>query len=173
MLKNKPSTITQKEKDLFAKAMSEPMLVPDKDASSVVDAKLIHAIDIGDISSLNIQDITAEQSIFFKREVISEAKFKKFARGKWYVPTPVTSLDLHGLTIEETCGAVADVMAIWQSQQISCGLLIHGKSQHSAYAKIKSFLAAWLKTLTPVLAYASARNQDGGTGAIYVLLKKV
>jgi DNA-nicking Smr family endonuclease len=37
---------------------------------------------------------------------------------------------------------------------------------------LKVKVNAWLRQKDAVLAFCSARPQDGGTGAVYVLLKK-
>jgi DNA-nicking Smr family endonuclease len=37
---------------------------------------------------------------------------------------------------------------------------------------LKRGVDQWLRRWEPVLAFVSARQADGGTGAVYVLLKK-
>ena len=38
---------------------------------------------------------------------------------------------------------------------------------------LKIKVNSWLRQKDQVLAFCSARPQDGGTGAVYVLLKKI
>ncbi|MGY8862749.1 MAG: Smr/MutS family protein, partial [Pseudomonadales bacterium] len=44
--------------------------------------------------------------------------------------------------------------------------------QGAGQAIIKSHVNHWLQQLDAVLAFTSALPKDGGTGALYVLLKK-
>jgi len=53
---------------------------------------------------------------------------------------------------------------------------VHGKGQSKAQgeqtAVLKGYVNHWLKELDAVQAFHSAQPQHGGTGAIYVLLRK-
>jgi DNA-nicking Smr family endonuclease len=51
---------------------------------------------------------------------------------------------------------------------------VHGKGNGSWQKQpvLKNKLNQWLRQRDEVLAFCSARPCDGGTGAIYVLLKK-
>ena len=53
-------------------------------------------------------------------------------------------------------------------------LILHGKGERNIHqqAKLKSYAAKWLKEIPQVMAYHSAQKHHGGTGALYVLLKK-
>ena len=55
-------------------------------------------------------------------------------------------------------------------------LVIHGKGENSAEQEqasiIKGCVNHWLQQCEQVLAFHSARPQHGGTGAVYVLLRK-
>ena len=52
--------------------------------------------------------------------------------------------------------------------------LVHGKGLGSGQRGpiLKGKVDRWLRRWDPVLAFSSARQVDGGTGAIYVLLRK-
>jgi len=52
--------------------------------------------------------------------------------------------------------------------------VVHGKGYSSPNNKpvIKAYVNRWLRESETVLAFHSAQKQDGGTGAVYVLLKK-
>jgi DNA-nicking Smr family endonuclease len=52
--------------------------------------------------------------------------------------------------------------------------IIHGKG-HGSHQKrpvLKQYVNHWLRQRDEVLAFCSARQVDGGTGAVYVLLKR-
>ena len=53
-------------------------------------------------------------------------------------------------------------------------LVVHGKAWGSTsdYPVIKSHVNAWLREWPSVLAFCSAATIDGGTGAVYVLLRR-
>ena len=52
-------------------------------------------------------------------------------------------------------------------------IIIHGKGYRSqGRPVIKPMVNRWLRQDDEVLAFCSARPKDGGTGAVYVLLRK-
>jgi DNA-nicking Smr family endonuclease len=87
-------------------------------------------------------------------------------------------LDLHGMTREEAKGAVDDFLRRARQAGKRCVLLVHGRGTHSRdqLPVIKDALRTWLSTHRfgrHVLAFATARPQDGGAGAVYVLLRRL
>ena len=59
------------------------------------------------------------------------------------------------------------------AQQLRCVRVIHGKGLRSGPAGpvLKHAVSDWLARIDSVAAFATARPEDGGTGALYVLLK--
>jgi DNA-nicking Smr family endonuclease len=57
---------------------------------------------------------------------------------------------------------------------LRCIRVIHGKGLRSGPAGpvLKEEVDHWLRKLDNVAAFASARPVDGGTGALYVLLRR-
>jgi len=54
-----------------------------------------------------------------------------------------------------------------------CLLITHGKgAQSNPPARIKSYVNHWLQQVENVIAFHSAIPKHGGTGSVYVLLKK-
>jgi DNA-nicking Smr family endonuclease len=85
-------------------------------------------------------------------------------------------LDLHGLTREQARARVAEFIAKCSKSGKRCVLIIHGRGLGSKdnIPVLKNKLAAWLTRGAmgkKVLAYTSARPHDGGTGAVYILLR--
>lgn len=86
-------------------------------------------------------------------------------------------LDLHGLTREEAKPAVE---AFIQRSRIAghrCVLVITGRGLHSTdqLPVLKAGVQQWLtrgKAAKQVLGFCSAKPKDGGSGAIYVLLRR-
>ena len=83
-------------------------------------------------------------------------------------------LDLHGLNRDKARAAVVAFVAECRVLDRRCVRIIHGKGNGSPNTGpvIKRQLDGWLRKLRDVLAFCSARPQDGGTGAIYVLLRR-
>jgi DNA-nicking Smr family endonuclease len=56
---------------------------------------------------------------------------------------------------------------------MTCVRIIHGKGLRSRHKGpvIKTKVNTWLRQRDDILAFCSARPVDGGTGAIYVLLR--
>ena len=82
-------------------------------------------------------------------------------------------LDLHGLRPDAARDALCNF--ITQQNQIGhrCLLIIHGKgSRHGEEPILKNHVNHWLRQLPLVLAFHSALPRDGGSGALYVLLKR-
>jgi DNA-nicking Smr family endonuclease len=84
-------------------------------------------------------------------------------------------LDLHGLGLEEAKARFETFLRTSQHLGHSCVRIVHGKGKHSATepAVLKTHLTRWLgsrKMSRTVVAFASARWKDGGSGAVYVLL---
>ncbi len=86
-------------------------------------------------------------------------------------------LDLHGLTQAEAKEAVDHFISASRRAGKRCVLIVHGRGLHSQdqIPVLKERLRVWLSQKrigNAVLAFASARPQDGGTGAVYVLLRR-
>jgi DNA-nicking Smr family endonuclease len=86
-------------------------------------------------------------------------------------------LDLHGLTQVEARDAVDRFLTESRRLRKRCVLIVHGRGLNSneQIPVLKQAVKAWLsqKRLGQmVLAFATARPQDGGAGAVYVLLRR-
>ena len=87
------------------------------------------------------------------------------------------SLDLHGMTQVEAQAAVERFLSESRRSGKRCVLIIHGRGLHSKdqIPVLKERLQVWLSQKRigqMVLAFATARPQDGGAGAVYVLLRR-
>ena len=87
------------------------------------------------------------------------------------------SLDLHGMTQLEAKEAVDRFLSDSRRAGKRCVRIIHGRGLHSKdqLPVLKESLRVWLgqkRIGKTVLAFATARPQDGGAGAVYVLLRR-
>lgn len=83
-------------------------------------------------------------------------------------------IDLHGLTLIEAEEALRKFLREAIAKQYSCVKVIHGRGLKSPKGPVlKEALTQWLQGPFRkwVLAYATAKDCDGGLGATYVLLK--
>jgi len=99
---------------------------------------------------------------------------RKLRKGEYAVQGHI---DLHGLTREEAKQAVDRFLKAARADGKRCVLVVHGRGMHSRdqVPVLKEALRTWLATARfgrHVLAFATARPQDGGAGALYVLLRR-
>ncbi|MBW1700536.1 MAG: Smr/MutS family protein [Deltaproteobacteria bacterium] len=86
-------------------------------------------------------------------------------------------VDLHGLTKQEAEIRIKNFLLRSQQLGLRCVLVVHGRGLNSEdhIPVLKERLPVWL-TRGPVkkivLAFSTAMPYDGGTGAIYILLRK-
>ena len=83
-------------------------------------------------------------------------------------------LDLHGCTWDDARARLQQFINQCQRQGQRRALIVHGKGRHSADGQpvLKAGLASWLKQHPQVIAYCSARINDGGSGALYVEFRR-
>jgi DNA-nicking Smr family endonuclease len=106
----------------------------------------------------------------FRRPHISEAVLIQLRRGAFVVDDEI---DLHGMTGAEAKAALRSFIAGCVERRMSCVRVVHGKGRRSGPRGpvLKNVVNHWLQRADDVLAFGSARAVDGGSGAIYVLLK--
>ncbi|ROH87952.1 DNA mismatch repair protein MutS [Pseudomethylobacillus aquaticus] len=94
----------------------------------------------------------------------------KLRRGHWVVQA---AIDLHGLVADEARLYVASFLADCKKRGIRCVRIVHGKGLGSRNREpiLKHKVRNWLMQKDEVIAYAQARREDGGSGAVIVLLK--
>jgi DNA-nicking Smr family endonuclease len=113
--------------------------------------------------------VAGGEEIVFHRPGIQTSVVRNLRRGHYRVQAEI---DLHGLTVAESKQVLREFVAQAVEQQLRCVRIIHGKGLRSGNRGpvLKSAVSGVLKRMGVVLAYVSARQVDGGTGAVYVLL---
>jgi DNA-nicking Smr family endonuclease len=86
-------------------------------------------------------------------------------------------LDLHGMGVQEARAQLALFLRTMRVRGERCVLVIHGKGEHSPQGTgvLRGEIAAWLSqgpSSEHVAAFVTARSDDGGEGAVYVLLRR-
>lgn len=86
-------------------------------------------------------------------------------------------LDLHGLGAEDARTKLLDFLKTQRARGERCVLVIHGKGEHSERGNgvLRGEISAWLsqgRAREHVAAFSTAREEDGGEGAVYVALRR-
>lgn len=118
-----------------------------------------------------IDDITEAVDVLrFLRPGIQAIALKRLRRGQF--PNEGT-LDLHGFTSAEAAVHLQRFIHDAKARGKRAVRIVHGKGHGSANEPVlKSKVNQWLKEFADVLAFCSAQPQNGGTGAVDVLLRK-
>lgn len=116
-------------------------------------------------------DTETGEELLFMRTGLQQRVLRKLRRGLFVIGA---ELDLHGMTVPVARQAVVAFLLESKRQRIQCVRIIHGKGRGSRHRApvLKQKVGRWLPQRDEVLAYCSARDYDGGTGAVYVLLKR-
>ncbi|WP_131782328.1 Smr/MutS family protein [Legionella gresilensis] len=122
------------------------------------------------LSNYYIQEVQAQTLLSFCRDNLPAKRLRELKLGK--IPRQA-KLDLHGFKSELAQQILIDFIQQAITLEHRCLLIIHGKgSPHGELPVLKNLVNHWLKQIPAVIAFHSALPQDGGTGALYVLLKK-
>jgi DNA-nicking Smr family endonuclease len=107
----------------------------------------------------------------FRRPHIPEAVLIKLRRGHYVVDGEI---DLHGMTGAEAKAAMREFLTEAVHRRMSCVRIIHGKGRGSGPRGpvLKNVVNQWLQRIDAIQAFGSARQVDGGSGAVYVLLRR-
>ena len=132
------------------------------DESRVLEESLV--ADIDDIEA------SSGQVLRFNRPSIGRRTMRKLARGNFAVQAEI---DLHGMTMDEARERLQDFIEQAAKSGKRCVRVVHGKGLGSGQRGpvLKPSVNRWLRRWDSVLAFVSTRQVDGGTGAVYVLLR--
>lgn len=116
-------------------------------------------------------DLETGEELFFCRTGLQHSLLRKLRRGHYSV---CAELDLHGLTSDQARAELVFFLNECRAKAIQCVRIVHGKGNGSPQRRpvLKGKVNHWLQQRDEVLAFCSARQVDGGTGAVYVLLKR-
>jgi DNA-nicking Smr family endonuclease len=120
--------------------------------------------------------LTWEQSLetgeepSFLRAGLGTDVLRKLRRGHWVVQDVV---DLHGLNRQEARLLLAEFLGASLRRGLRCVRVVHGKGLRSPGKEpvLKGNVQFWLAKRDEVLAFCEAPRNQGGSGALLVLLK--
>ena len=115
-------------------------------------------------------EVTSDEALFFARPGLQQRQLQRLKRGQLAIGA---ELDMHGMTAAMARSAVVNFIALCREQHIRCVCIIHGKGYSSGGSApvLKNRINSWLRQHHDVLAFSSAQTRDGGSGALYVLLR--
>jgi DNA-nicking Smr family endonuclease len=114
--------------------------------------------------------IGSADALSFQRAGVRTQVVRRLRRG--LIPVE-GELDLHGLSQAAARDQLAEFLAYSRNSGRRCVRIIHGKGYRSGARGpvLKMAVDLWLRRHLDVMAFTSARAIDGGTGAVYVLLR--
>lgn len=107
---------------------------------------------------------------FHLRQGLPITVLRDLRRGRWVIQDEI---DLHGLNREQARHLVASFLQTCLHQGKRCVRIVHGKGLGSPQKQsiLRQLVRGWLAQRQEVLAYCQAKPQDGGEGALLVLLR--
>ena len=114
--------------------------------------------------------IKPDDVIEFKRDGVQDGVYRKLRLGKYPIQA---RLDLHRKTLKEARDEVVHFLQQCMKMDIRTVVIVHGRGERSnPPALMKSYVAQWLTQIKDVQCAHSAQRFHGGTGAVYILLRK-
>ncbi|WP_339827188.1 Smr/MutS family protein [uncultured Arenimonas sp.] len=115
--------------------------------------------------------IEAGEALSYRRDEVPEKVLKALKRGQYSIGG---ELDLHQMRATEAERWLREFLAESRAGGHACVRIIHGKGLRAAAggSVLKALVDRMLRQRADVLAYASAPEAMGGTGAVLVLLAR-
>lgn len=116
-------------------------------------------------------DLETGEEMSFRRPGLPIREFRKLKRGQFAVHA---ELDLHGLNASEALETMREFIADAVANGIRCVRIVHGKGLGSGPRGpvLKTLVNKWLRRWDAVLAFCTTQPRHGGSGAVYVLLRR-
>ncbi len=145
--------------------------VPAENAALRRQNAVADVADTNTLSDAEVEWLDPWVPLEFKRPGIQNGVFRKLKLGQYQTEA---RLDLHRMNVEQARREVWNFIEESARYDLRNLIIIHGRGNNSGdrRAVLKSYLNRWLPELDIVQAFVSAQPQHGGTGAVYVLLKK-
>ena len=133
-------------------------------------ATAVASKDANHLSDDYVEMVKPQDILSFRGNGLQDGVFRKLRQGKYALDA---RLDLHRKTVEQARSDVYRFIDDAMRYDLRTVIILHGKGEKEATpALLKSWINKWLRQLDSVMAFHSAQQFDGGTGAVYVMLKK-
>jgi DNA-nicking Smr family endonuclease len=119
----------------------------------------------------DLYEVQPGDELRFARPGVPDNVLRSLRRGLYRVEAET---DLHGLNASEAAMHLGEFLREARARRLRCVRIIHGKGLRSGARGpvLKNTVNHLLRRADAVLAFASARPVDGGTGATLVLLER-
>jgi DNA-nicking Smr family endonuclease len=133
------------------------------DEKAALRASLSDEIDIESL-------LDTDEALSFRQPGLGIEVVRKLRRGEWSIQA---QLDLHGMRSDEARLALVGFLSESLSNNMRCLRVIHGKGLGSINKEpvLKGKVLKWLIQRDEVMAFCQARPNDGGSGALLILLR--
>ena len=121
--------------------------------------------EISDTQAI-LNPVASQATLSYRIATLQHKVFEDLKTGKtrWF-----EAVDLHGCTVEQARAAVLQIIQMAKDENQNVIKIVHGKGPE---AILKTYVNGWLRQHRDVLAFVSAPENQGGTGAVLVLLKR-
>ncbi len=128
-------------------------------------------IRVDGLSDQYVLDVQPEEFLLWGRDGVQDSQLRRLKAGQIAFEG---SIDLHGMTVEKARSQLWEFLAEALKLEVRCVRVTHGKSNRLDGRKpmLKSHVNTWLRQHERVLGFSSCQARHGGTGALYVLLKR-
>jgi DNA-nicking Smr family endonuclease len=154
-----------------AKPLESPLPVPYRERPPPIPRpRALELPEDRGAGGLSEAEVETGDFLSFSRPGVQRRLLADLERGAIEVGLEV---DLHGLGVDLARRVLAEFLVECGHRRVRCARLIHGKGTRSSGSQpiLKQKVNYWLRLHEEVLAFCSATHRDGGTGAVYILLR--
>jgi DNA-nicking Smr family endonuclease len=171
--------LTPEDSDLFRQTIGKVHAVKNDKVQLTADNKprpypKAQAVNVEEHLSVtaefDVEKLGVEDSVSYTAPGLQHNVLKKLRKGQFGLDAEI---DLHGLTSVEAKRQLLHFLHGSVEDGCRCVHIVHGKGYRSAdnHPVLKNNLNLWLRQHQDVQAFCSAPPKDGGTGAVFVLLR--
>lgn len=115
--------------------------------------------------------INADDILAYAQPGLAVTQYQRLKTGKIAIEA---ALDLHGYTVDQALVLLNQFLIQARARGQRCLRIVHGKGRHDKLSKplLKNMVLGFLQAQSDILAFHSAPANQGGTGAVLVLLKR-
>lgn len=170
-------TLFQKQMQGVQKMATANIAAIEKQKKKKIDAQILakraaaegplqtDATELSDTQAM-LNPVASQAALSYRIATLQHKVFEdlKAGRLRWF-----EAVDLHGCTVEQARSAVLQIVQMAKDENQTVIKIVHGKGPE---AILKTYVNGWLRQHRDVLAFVSAPEKQGGTGAVLVLLKR-
>ncbi|WP_199099419.1 Smr/MutS family protein [Dyella sp. ASV21] len=180
MKQRPPTQVTEDDARLFREAIGEvkpfdPVAPPPAAPKPEPEARMFEADEAavpGELLDMAFDPALIEvgEELTYLRDGYPPKLLRQLKRGQFSIQDEI---DLHQMNAAAAQACIADFLAEAKQRGLRCVRIVHGKGLRSRASGpvLKMLTDRLLRRRDDVVAFASARPMQGGTGAVVVLLK--